>query len=315
VVKVVGVDRFLAICGTPDQKVVAIAEAQRGRVARRQLLAAGVTPSMIKTMLASGWLHPLHRGVYAVGHLAPVELGRETAALLACRGSAALSHHTTARLWKICPWLDADGPIDVTVPRGVAGQPKGIRFHRTRALKRQDIRTFEGLPVTSPARTLLDIAPHLDSRSFERALDEALLQRLVSNHELERMAFNARGHRGAPLLAGALARHSRPTVTDSEAEEIFFALMRDAQLPEPEVHARIHGYTVDFLWRAQRLVVEVDGYKYHSSRVAFERDSKKSAKLAAAGFHVMRVTWRQMKDEPCAVIVRVAQALVRAEAE
>jgi very-short-patch-repair endonuclease len=103
-------------------------------------------------------------------------------------------------------------------------------------------------------------------------------------------------------------------VTDSQAEEMFFALMRDAQLPEPEVHAPIHGYTVDFLWRAQRLVVEVDGYKYHSSRVAVERDSKKSAKLTAAGLHVMRVTWRQMTDEPYAVIVRVAQALARAEA-
>jgi very-short-patch-repair endonuclease len=102
-------------------------------------------------------------------------------------------------------------------------------------------------------------------------------------------------------------------VTRSEAERRLLALVREADLPQPQTNARLHGYEVDAYWPAHGLVVEVDGYRYHSSRPAFERDRAKAAKLVAAGLTVMRLTWLQMTHEPYAVIARLAQALARGE--
>ena len=132
--------------------------------------------------------------------------------------------------------------------------------------------------------------------------------------DVEDVLRRASSLRGAPLLAGILERRRGPTVTRSEAEERFLSLIREALLPPPEVNVSIHGYEVDFLWRTQRLVVEVDGYAYHGNRGAFERDRRKDAKLRAAGLSSMRVTWLQMQDESYALIAHVAQALVWAEA-
>jgi very-short-patch-repair endonuclease len=289
-----------------------IAQRQRGRVNRTQLLTAGITSGMIGRMVRNGWLYQEHNGVYAVGHPAPIELGRETAALLACCEAAVLSHLTAAALWKLRPPRRDDDPVDVLVPPGQHGSRNGIRFHRTRGLRRQDIRFFKGLPITSPARTLLDITGLVSERELERALDEGLVNRIVRAKEVRDVLARTRGRHGASLLANLLDGRAGSTVTRSQAEERFLALVRDAELPMPEVNARVHGYEVDFLWREQGVAVEVDGYRYHSTRSAFERDSAKGAKLTAAGLHVMRVTWLQMDHEPLAVVARLSQALVRA---
>lgn len=140
------------------------------------------------------------------------------------------------------------------------------------------------------------------------------MRRILRISDVEDVLSRASGLRGAPLLAGILERRRGPTVTRSEAEERFLSLIREAPLPPPEVNVTIRGYEVDFLWRKQRLVVEVDGYAYHGHRGAFERDRRKDAQLRAAGLSSMRVTWLQMKDEPYALIAHVAQALVWAEA-
>jgi very-short-patch-repair endonuclease len=152
------------------------------------------------------------------------------------------------------------------------------------------------------------------AREVERALDEGIVRRILRISDVEDVLSRASGLRGAPLLAGILEQRRGPTATRSEAEERFLSLIRDALLPAPEVNVSIHGYEVDFLWRKQRLVVEVDGYAYHGNRSAFERDRRKDAQLRAAGLSGMRVTWRQMQDEPYALIAHVAQALVWAEA-
>lgn len=310
-IKVLGLSELLPVRGERDRRIAAIAAAQRGRVSRRQLLSAGVSASTIHRMVVRAMLHPLHGGVYAVGHLTPVELGAETAALLACADGAVLSHRTAAGLWKLRPPIEGD--VHVTTGER-QGRRDGIRTHRTRRLDPRDIRTYELLPVTSPARTVLDLASIERAREVERALDEGIVRKILRVSEVEDVLGRASGLRGAALLARILERRRGPTVTRSAAEERFLSLIRDALLPPPEINVSIHGYEVDFLWRTQRLVVEVDGYAYHGHRGAFERDRRKDAQLRAAGLSSMRVTWLQMKDEPYALIAHVAQALVWAEA-
>jgi very-short-patch-repair endonuclease len=161
--------------------------------------------------------------------------------------------------------------------------------------------------VTSPARTLLDLATVLSGRELARAAEEAQVQRLLTPAQVE--AYLARrSHRHGALRLRAATRQD-PAFTRSEAERRFLELLRSAALPEPQANVRVHGHEVDFLWRRQELVVEVDGYAYHSSRAAFERDRRRDAELEAAGIHVRRITWRQIAEEPEALVARLAVAL------
>ena len=187
----------------------------------------------------------------------------------------------------------------------------GIITHRTSRLTVDDIRICQGLPVTSPARTLRDIAGTVPMRELERAVDEALVRRIVRLQQLRDAVAQDKGRRGGPLLAALLEHRGNPTITRSQAEERMLELIRAAKFPEPECNSHINGYEVDFLWRPQRLIVEIDGYAYHSSRSAFERDRAKDAALAAAGYLVIRITWLQMEREPYVVVVQLAQALAR----
>ena len=271
----------------------------------------GITESMISRMLHTGRLHRRHWGVYAVGHTAPVDLGDETEALLTCPHGAVLSHRSAATIWSLLKPI-ADDPVDVMVCGSQGGKGRArIRVHRTRLLPPRDVRIKDGLPVTSVARTLLDLADVATERELERALDEALIQRLVRLDDIREALTRATGRSGAPVLRGVLARRTTSTITRSEAEERFLALVRAAGLPEPEVNVKIHGYEVDFLWRAQGVVVEIDGFKYHRTKRAFERDHRKDGRLKAAGLDISRITWAQMDDEPLAVIARLAAALAR----
>jgi len=297
----------IPVSGGRDQRLAAIAGGQRGRVARRQLLEAGIGRSAIDHLVHRGVLFRQHAGVFAVGHLAPIPLGRETAALLATREGAVLSHHSAAIVWVLLP-PGSDGGM-VHVRGNCAGRRRGIRVHRTRQLDPQDVRLHDGLPITSPARTLLDIADLVTPRQLERAVDQALVTRMVAPHELADVLRRLRGRSGCPRLANLLQRQTGSTLTRSEAEERFLDLVRQAELPQPEVNVRVHGYEVDFFWRPQRLVVEIDGFRFHSSRRAFEGDRRKDATLKAAGLTTMRVTWNQMESESLAVIARVGQAL------
>jgi very-short-patch-repair endonuclease len=299
----------MRVFGLRDERIAMIAGAQRGRVSRTQLIAAGIHRDAILRRLAAGYLIRLHCGVYAVGHRSEVPLGRETAALLVCRDGAVLSHHTAAELWGLRPPGSGDGLVHVTLRGNGTTRVPTVKVHRTRLLDAQDVGIRERLPVTSPARTLVDEAELLTSRELERALDEALVTRVVRPAQISELLGRAHGRAGGPLLRAFLSRQTGTTRTRSEAEELFIALLRSARLPEPQVNTRVHGYEVDFLWRSARLVVEIDGYKFHSSRAAFERDRQKDAQLQASGLATMRVTWLQMEDEPYAVIARLARAL------
>jgi very-short-patch-repair endonuclease len=232
------------------------------------------------------------------------------AAVLACGRNAVVSHHSAAYLWRLLPDAARARDVDVTVPARDPGKKPGIRVHRTRALDRRDVRTCDGVPITTPARTLLDLAGEASARELERALAEAHVRRLTSRRDLLSLLARHGGRPGSPEIRRFLEADQGTRPTRSQAEERLLALVRAARLPMPDVNVRVGPIEVDFLWREERLVVEVDGFRFHASRAAFERDRLRDAELQAGGLRVMRVTWRQLTREREATLARIARALV-----
>jgi very-short-patch-repair endonuclease len=218
------------------------------------------------------------------------------AAVLACGSKAVLSHHAAAALWEIRP--RHHGPIDVTITGGQARQRKGVRVHRT-TLDRRHITRHHDIPITTPTRTLTDLAATLRRRDLDRAIEQALILRLTNRATLLQCQN--------PRLARALDHE--PALTRSEAEARLLELIRAAELPPPLTNTRIHGHEVDFYWPAQRLVIEVDGYTYHHTRQAFERDRLRDSRLQAHAVRINRVTWRQIAHTPTALIARIAATI------
>ena len=175
-----------------------------------------------------------------------------------------------------------------------------------------DSRRRHGLELTAPARTLTDLAATHDARQLERAYEQARVLGLVRSREMRAALDRLAGRRGARTLRIVLDADEGPALTRSEAERRMLELVRAARLPAPEANVRLRGYEVDLLWRSQRLVVEIDGFAFHGSREAFERDRRRDADLQAHGMRVLRVTWRQLQAEPASLIARLAQALVAA---
>jgi very-short-patch-repair endonuclease len=270
------------------------------------LAAAGLSRGAVARRVADGRLRRLHCGVFLVGPL-PVARTREMAAVLACGESSVVSHRAAAAMWGIRQ--PRHGDVDVTVTARHPRDKRGVRVHRTRHLDPQDVTRREGVPITTAARTLLDLACTVDGRELARALEEAEVQRLVTRRRLTEMLARHRGHRGAKTLRAALARYDTPAFTRSEAERRMLALIRAARLPAPGANVHVNGHEVDLLWPEQRLIVEVDGFAFHSTRHAFERDRTRDAQLQAAGYRVLRVTWRQIQDEPEALIATLAASL------
>lgn len=257
-------------------------------------------------------LHRIHRGVYLVGHQVPPPYARELAAALACGPGALVSHRSAAALWSL-PTSDQQ-EVDVTASRGRTPRP-GIRLHRVLDLAPRHRTVRLGVPVTTPIRTLFDLAQIVEARELERAYEEAWVKRLVNARRLAVELERSPGRRGAAALRKLLEREAEPTLTRREAEIRLRELVRSAELPVPETNVRVGRYEVDVLWRAERLVVEVDSWRWHSSRAAFERDRRRDADLVARGLRVIRVTWRQIVYEPIALATRLGVALDQARRE
>jgi hypothetical protein len=269
-----------------------------------QLQFAGLSASAVRSRVAAGRLHRLHRGVYAVGHRRLTAHGRWMAAVLAYGPGALLSHRSAAVLWGL---VVGGQVIHVTVPGRSARSRHGVRAHRA-TLRPEDAAVHEGIPCTSVARTLLDFATDARPRELERALAQVEVLRLPHLPQLD-----ARGHPGAGALRAAMSEE--PALTASELEERFLALCEEHALPRPAVNADVlvaSGHvTVDFLWRQERVVVETDGYAFHSHRTAFERDRRRDQLLAREGFEVLRFTWRQLAEEPEVVAATCISVLRR----
>jgi hypothetical protein len=265
-------------------------EGQEWVASTAQLRAAGVGDGAIAHGVRAGRLHRMHRGVFALGRPDVSARGRCWAAVLACGGpeDAALSHGWAAALWDLRPW--PAGPIDVTTLRSSHSTPR-IRVHCARTL--EAVTQPDGLPVTTVTRTLLDLALILDAHRLERLCHRAEELRLGVDPV-------APGRRGARRLREALAtvRPAAPDITRSELEERFLALVARNGLPRPLVNARVDGREVDFFWPAAGVIVETDGAATHLTARAFEADRARDAELGAAGYRVIRFTWRQICDRP-----------------
>ena len=285
-----------------------MARRQHGVVARWQLLAAGVTRNRIATRLRTGRLTEIHRGVYLVGAV-PGPHTHEAAALLACGPGSALSHRSAGALWNLLSH-PATAPVWITTPperNATRPRIKVIRAH----LDPSDLRRREGMPLTSPPRTLLDLASLLSESDLEHLVAEASYHRLASEEELRDQAERNPGRRGVLTLRRVLDLPGGPRRTRSPAERHLLRLLRERGIDGFETNAKIIGYEVDFLWREAGLVVEVDGWSGHSGRIAFERDRLKRARLEAAGVGVMPITGRQIRRDPDGVVARILAALRR----
>jgi hypothetical protein len=290
------VEAAASTAGSADRRAAAVAARQWGVVTAGQLRACGMYPTMISRRVAAGRLRPLHRGVYAFGHDRLRPEGIILAAVLACGARAVLSQRSAAAHWGLLP--TAQAAVDVTAPgRGERARRKGIRLHLVRRLDPRDVTTRDGIPITTAARTIVDLAATGPPRQAERALEQAFVQLLLAPGALEAALSRANG-RPTGVLRGFLEARRPPKITRNDLEEAMLAISRSVGLPDPEVNEPLHGYEADFLWRDKALVIETDGYGAHHTKRAFEDDRKRDIDLELKGYNVRRFTHDQVVYEP-----------------
>lgn len=271
-----------------DRAIRALADSQHGVVARRQLLSAGVSRHAIAHRLESGHLATVHRGVYSVGHGRLSRRGRWMAAVLACGPDAVLSHRDAAALHGIRP--DDRWKIDVTVPKWRKG-PHVVDIHTSRV--EDDERTvIDGIPTTTAYRTLLDLATTLNDRELQQVYSETERLRIAEPLSLTSLLQRYERRPGTKRLRDL---QPEPALTRSELERRFLDYLDRHDLPRPQTNVIVGGYTVDCLWPDQRVVAELDGYAFHRTRAAFERDRERDLVLTAAGYRTVRITWRGLE--------------------
>ncbi|MGI8412967.1 MAG: type IV toxin-antitoxin system AbiEi family antitoxin domain-containing protein [Solirubrobacteraceae bacterium] len=283
-----------------DVALAALASQQHAVFGLEQLRGLGLNDDAVHQRAASGRLHRVHRGVYA---LVPPELltreGRWLAAVLACGPGAVLSHRSAAALLELRP--RGASRIDVTVPSRSRRERPGIDIHRSTTLEPTDTMRARNIPCTTFARPQLDLAEVIDRRGLERAFDQAEILERFDLRALQNQLARNSARPCSSLVRAVLDEHyPGATVTWSELEERFLALCVTAGLPLPEVNAWIvlpdggPALRVDFAWRAQRVVVETDGHAVHRTRQAFERDKQRDLRLTLARWRPLRLTWRQI---------------------
>lgn len=305
-------ERVLSGSRRCQHELAALAGDQHGVVARRQLLGLMFNSDQIQRMRDARRLHDVHAGVYAVGHRVLSARGHWMAAVPACGPDALLSHRSCAALANIR--RTSSSYVEVTV-RTHRGKIDGVRPYVSRRLQAQDRDTIDGIPCTSLALTLLQLAAVLPRRGLERACDEALVQELFDLAAIEELLERSRGCRGAAKLRAVLDEHAiGTTLTRSGLEERTLGLLDRAGIARPEVDVRLVcrpgvAPQVDFLWRAQRVVLETDGARFHRTSRQIERDRRREADLVRAGYRVLRATWRQVEREPHEVALMVRAAL------
>lgn len=278
----------------PDCEIARLAASHGGVVSLAELAALGLSRHAVHRRVRRGLLHPLHTGVYAVGHPAIGALGRRWAAVQALGAGAFVSHHSAADAFGIRPRSSALVHVSV---RGRGGRrPRaGIRIHRPHALPDDEVMALDGLPITTPARTLLDLAAiGLKGRRLEAAVDRAEQQRLLDFAELRTLLARYPHRPGTPALKGLLASYSGPLDTRSHLEELVIELCDAHGLPRPLVNCIVEGRVRDFYWPSRGLVVEADSYGWHRSPSALNDDRERDVELTLARLRGLRFTWEQV---------------------
>ena len=285
---------------TTDRVIAELADRQHGVVATWQLIALGLTHDAIRYRARIGRLHRIHRGVYAVGHRTLTPKGHRMAAVLAHGPDAVLSHRSAAAHWDIGP---GSSKFDVMTPHSKRSR-KGMRTH-TASLDPEEVTVRDGIPVTSVARTILDLAAVLRHDALTRLVENADRRELFDLRALDRaMALRPRAA-GSARLRAVLAAYRGTADTRSGLERSFKALIARAGLPEPQYNVLVAGLTVDVYWPEWKLVVELDGRPYHASPRAHEQDRIRDATLQKVDIRVLRVTDERFNNDPDSVLADV----------
>jgi very-short-patch-repair endonuclease len=287
-----------------ERAIAAAASRQRGHVTTAQLRDSGLDDSATSKRVKRGRLHRRHRGVYAVGHTAKPRFADEDAAVRAAGERAFVSHYSAAVVWGMLP-PRPNAPVHVTVcsPRA---HRRGIRLHRTRRIAAEDVTRRYDLRVTTPARTLLDIAESEDQRTLGRAYNEALALALTTPHQIEALLDRSPGRRGAKRLRKLIDPHRG--FTRNKAERMLKRATR--HLPPAQHNVVVHGFEMDAWYRKQRVDVEIDGYTPHATPQKFDSDRRRDAELTARhGVRVLRFSWATLRDDPDEVAAQIAAAL------
>jgi hypothetical protein len=289
--------------------VARLAAVQNDVVSVRQLQRCGLNSSAITVRVRRGQLHRVHRGVYAVGSATLSLRGTLAAGALACGADAVLARHAAAAWHAMRPWTPRR--IDV-IARSNAGRAlDGFRPHHTRSLDRRDVWRRDNILVTSPARTTLDLAAELTPKELRRMVRQSFAEGIVSVRQLTDVLDRTPRHPGAARLRALLADGYVPT--RSELEDRALDLLAAAGIARPDVNPRllIDARTIrpDLLWKEQRVVIELDGATWHDDPLTRADDAERQAILEAAGYRVLRVSWRQLVDHPGQTLARIARAL------
>lgn len=267
-----------------------LAADQHGVVTHRQLRKLGLSGQAIQHRLGNGRLHRVERGVYAVGRPDLTRHGRWMAAVLGCGPRAALSHGSAAALWGIGEELR--DWIEVSVPSVSPRERAGVRVRRRPKLRSIDVVVRDGISVTSPVLTLIDIARFLDDPHLERAINEADRLDLIDPEALVVALDDYPGQPGVGRLGKLLGQRAF-RLTDSELERRFLPLVSRAELPVPLTRQHVNGFRVDFYWPQLRLVAETDGLRYHRTPAQQARDRVRDQAHTAAGFTHLRPRTRR----------------------
>lgn len=285
---------------------------QHGVVARSQLLGLGLNSRSVEHRIDRGRLHPLRRGVYAVGRPDVSQRGHWMAAVLSCGPEALLSHRAAAALWGIAQ--AAGRGIDVVVPEGTYRRRPGIRVHRRSRLDAEHRREVAGIPVTDPVATLVDLASCAPRWQVERAINEADRLDLIDPETLRARVAALPPRPGMALMRRLLGLDC---LTDSGLERKFLAIVRAASLPRPETQAHVSGYRVDFYWPDLGLIVETDGWRHHRTPGEQAFDHRRDQAHTRAGLSTVRFAEEQVRYEPddvrrtlTAVVKRLSRAAV-----
>ena len=295
-----------------DRAVTRIAGRQRNLIGATQLSECGLGKDAVARRVGSGWLRLVFQGVYAVGSGELPALGLESAALMSCGERSFISHRSAAFVWGM-----RKGPsplVEVSVVGLGCRSRKGIRVHRIQAIDKREVQRERRLRVSSPARAVLEVAAVGTRDELVDVIDAGLALRRFTPGDLKLVLARNRPCRGAARLAEVLADDTAMAISRSRAEKALLRLIRDAGLPMPETNVKLGRYEPDFVWREQRLIVELDSATYHSGPGVFQRDREKDLVFRGARFDVLRPTRAHVIFEPTRVLVLLAQALARREA-
>ncbi len=292
--------------GEGELGVAQLADVQHGVVTHGQLLATGLTAKAIEHRVRVGRLHRLLRGVFAVRYGSLTAMGCNVAALLYAGEDAVLSHESAAAHWGMAPHPSF---VAITViGRRVRAQP-GLRVHHTTTLDLQDVRLHHGLPVTSPARTLIDCAA--GTLPIDRLLNEARALNLITDQDIHQAMERCPRRKGLGTMRALLHAERDTGFTRSHAERLLKRMVKQAGIETPILNSRVEGVEAEAYWPQHKLAVEVDGYQYHGRWTSFQSDRARDNRLVTAGYTVLRFTWHQLTQRPLYVLAQIVQMLTR----